>query len=37
MVLIADDDAATRRLVRATLASDRYSVIEAADGEQAGA
>jgi DNA-binding response OmpR family regulator len=35
MVLIADDDPATRRLVCATLASDRYSVLQAADGEEA--
>jgi CheY-like chemotaxis protein len=35
MVLIADDDPATRRLVCATLASDRYSVVEAADGKEA--
>jgi signal transduction histidine kinase len=35
MVLIADDDPATRRLVSATLASDQYSVLEAADGEEA--
>jgi DNA-binding response OmpR family regulator len=34
-VLIADDDPGTRRLVRSILASDRYSVIEAADGEEA--
>jgi DNA-binding response OmpR family regulator len=35
MVLIADDDPATRRLVCATLASDQYSVLEAADGREA--
>ena len=35
VVLIADDDAATRRLVYATLASDQYRVLEAADGEEA--
>jgi DNA-binding response OmpR family regulator len=35
MVLIADDDAATRRLVSLTLASDRYRVLEAADGKEA--
>src|SRR5437016_4690391 len=35
MVLIADDDAAIRLLVSATLASDQYSVLEAADGEEA--
>jgi DNA-binding response OmpR family regulator len=35
MVLIADDDPATRRLVCATLASDQYSVLQAADGEEA--
>jgi DNA-binding response OmpR family regulator len=35
MVLIADDDPATRRLVSATLTSDQYSVLEAADGEEA--
>jgi CheY-like chemotaxis protein len=35
MVLIADDDSAIRLLVPATLASDQYSVIEAADGEEA--
>jgi CheY-like chemotaxis protein len=35
VVLIADDDPATRRLVSATLASDQYSVLEAADGEEA--
>lgn len=35
MVLIADDDPATRRLVCAALAFDRYSVLQAADGEEA--
>ena len=35
LVLIADDDPATRRLVCATLASDQYSVLQAADGEEA--
>ena len=35
MVLIADDDPATRRLVSATLASDQYSVLQAADGQEA--
>jgi DNA-binding response OmpR family regulator len=35
IVLIADDDANTRLLVSATLASDRYTVLEAADGEEA--
>jgi DNA-binding response OmpR family regulator len=35
MVLIADDDAATRRLVCATLSSDQYTVLEAADGKDA--
>jgi len=35
VVLIADDDAATRRLVCATLASDQYRVLQAADGEEA--
>ena len=35
MVLIADDDPATRRLVYATLASDQYTVLAAADGEEA--
>ena len=35
MVLIADDDAYIRLLVSATLASERYSVIEAANGEEA--
>jgi CheY-like chemotaxis protein len=35
VILIADDDPATRRLVHAILASDEYTVIEAADGEEA--
>jgi DNA-binding response OmpR family regulator len=35
MVMVADDDLNIRLLVSATLASDRYSVIEAADGEVA--
>jgi DNA-binding response OmpR family regulator len=35
MVLIADDDPATRRLVSATLASNQYSVLQAADGQEA--
>ena len=35
MVLVADDDSATRRLVRATLASDQYTVLEAGDGQEA--
>jgi DNA-binding response OmpR family regulator len=35
MVLIADDDPATRRLVSLTLASDRYTVLQAADGKEA--
>ena len=34
-VLIADDDANIRLLVSATLASELYSVIEAANGEEA--
>jgi CheY-like chemotaxis protein len=34
-VLVADDDAGTRRLVAATLDSDQYSVLEAADGKEA--
>ncbi len=34
-VLIADDDPAMRRLVCATLDSDKYSVLEAADGDEA--
>src|SRR5438552_3978772 len=35
IVVIADDDPITRLLVSATLTSDRYSVVEAADGEEA--
>ncbi len=35
LVLIADDDPAIRLLVSATLASDQYGVLEAADGEEA--
>jgi two-component system phosphate regulon response regulator PhoB len=35
LVLIADDDLAIRLLVSATLASDQYSVIQAADGDEA--
>ena len=35
MVLIADDDPAMRRLLAATLDSDQFSVLEAADGEEA--
>ena len=35
VVVIADDDPATRRLVSATLASDQYQVLQAADGEEA--
>ena len=35
IVLIADDDRAIRLLVSATLVSDRYRVLEAADGEEA--
>src|SRR5882762_3751250 len=35
LVLIADDDAAIRLLVSATLASDQYSVLEAGNGEEA--
>jgi CheY-like chemotaxis protein len=35
VVLIADDDATLRLLVSTTLASDRYSVLQAADGEEA--
>ena len=35
MVLIADDDPATRRLVCAALISDEYRVVEAADGREA--
>ena len=35
IVLIADDDLSIRLLVSATLTSDQYSVLEAADGEEA--
>jgi len=35
IVLIADDEAAIRLLVSATLTSDQYSVLEAADGTEA--
>jgi two-component system phosphate regulon response regulator PhoB len=35
IVLIADDDLAISVLVSATLVSERYSVLEAADGEEA--
>jgi CheY-like chemotaxis protein len=35
MVLVADDDPAIRLLVSATLASDEYTVLQAADGEEA--
>src|SRR6267143_1972811 len=35
IVLIADDDLSIRLLVSATLASDQYRVLEAADGEEA--
>jgi DNA-binding response OmpR family regulator len=35
MVLIADDDPAMRRLLAATLDSDQFSVLQAADGEEA--
>jgi CheY-like chemotaxis protein len=35
MVLVADDDPASRRLVCRTLVSDQYDVLEAADGEEA--
>jgi CheY-like chemotaxis protein len=34
-VLIADDDPAVRLLVSATLASDQYRVLQAADGQEA--
>jgi CheY-like chemotaxis protein len=34
-VLIADDEATLRRLVNATIASDDYRVLEAADGNEA--
>jgi DNA-binding response OmpR family regulator len=35
LVLIADDEPSVRRLVRTTIASDEYDVVEAADGDQA--
>jgi len=35
VVVIADDDAAMRHLISVTLASDRYRVLQAADGEEA--
>ena len=35
VVVIADDDAAMRSLISATLASDQYRVLQAADGEEA--
>jgi CheY-like chemotaxis protein len=35
LILIADDDATMRLLVSATLASDQYAVLEAANGEEA--
>jgi len=35
IVLIADDDPVTRRMVSATLASDQYSILQAADGQEA--
>ena len=34
-VLLADDDAALRRLIRATLGSDDFELLQAIDGEQA--
>ena len=34
-VLIADDEASLRLLVSATLASDQYAIVEAADGDEA--
>jgi two-component system phosphate regulon response regulator PhoB len=34
-LLIADDEAGIRRLVRMTLESDEYEIIEAADGDEA--
>ena len=34
-ILVVDDDAAQRRLARATLTGPKYLVIEAADGRQA--
>ena len=35
MVLIADDEPSMRLLVRATIESDQYEVLEAGDGEEA--
>jgi two-component system alkaline phosphatase synthesis response regulator PhoP/two-component system response regulator VicR len=35
MVLIADDERSLRLLVNATISSDQYAVIEAADGDEA--
>jgi CheY-like chemotaxis protein len=35
VVLIADDEPSLRLLVRATISSDRYTVVEAADGDTA--
>src|SRR5688572_4038720 len=35
VVLIADDEASLRLLVRATIASDAYTLVEAADGDAA--
>ena len=34
-VLVADDEASIRRLVRASLGSPEYDVLEAADGDEA--
>src|SRR5205823_1929193 len=34
-LVIADDDPALRRLVRATLESDQYTILEASDGQSA--
>ncbi|HZA19473.1 MAG TPA: response regulator [Actinomycetota bacterium] len=34
-LLIADDEPGIRRLMRVTLQSDRYEIVEAADGEEA--
>src|SRR5262249_14622336 len=34
-VLIADDEPSLRRLVRRTIASERYTIVEAADGDAA--
>ena len=34
-LLIADDESGVRRLVRMTLASEEYSIIEASDGDEA--